>query len=69
MTLWIARDPNNSLSISNYKLIYREFVQRWIPPKEYYNDNTSFHIYIDIKLFPEVTFENSPQEVELKLVK
>ena len=26
-------------------------------------------INIDSRLFPEVTFENSPQEVELKLVK
>ena len=25
-------------------------------------------IELDYKLFPEVTFENSPQEVELKLV-
>lgn len=61
-------DKDKSLSISNYKLIYAGLVQGWIPPKEYYNDDYSFHVYIDDKLFPEVTFENSPQEVELKLV-
>ena len=66
MKLWIARDKDNSLSISNYKLIYAGLVQGWIPPKEYYNDDYSFHVYIDDKLFPEVTFENSPMEVEFK---
>ena len=69
MKLWIARDKDKSLSISNHKLIYAGLVQGWIPPKEYYNDNYSFHVYIDDKLFPEVTFENSPQEIELKLLK
>lgn len=69
MKLWIARDPDYSLSISNCKLIYAGLITGWTPSKEYYNDDTSFHVYIDDKLFPEVTFENSPQEVELKLVK
>lgn len=70
MKVWIARDKDNSLSISNYKLIYAGLVQGWILPKEYYNDDDvySFHVYIDDKLFPEVTFENSPREVELKLI-
>ena len=39
-----------------------------MPPKEYYDDDTSFHVYIDDKLFPEVTFENSPQKVKIELV-
>lgn len=71
MKVWIARDKDNSLSISSYKLIYAGLVQGWIPPKEYYNDDDvySFHVYIDDKLFPEETFENSPMEIELKLVK
>ena len=69
MKLWIARDKDGYLSISNYKLIYTGFPQSWAPPKEYYSDDTSFHVYIDAKLFPEVTFENSPQEVELVIKK
>lgn len=69
MKLWIARDTDNSLSISNHKLIYVGLITDWTPTKEYYDDDTSFHVYIDENLFPEVTFENSPQEVELKLVK
>ena len=28
-----------------------------------------FHTIIDSELFPEVTWENSPQQVELKLIK
>lgn len=68
MKLWIARDKDNSLSISNYKLVYAGIIQGWTLPKEYYDDGNSFHVYIDDKSFPEVTFENSPMEVELKLV-
>lgn len=43
------------------------FFDSW-EPKEYYDDDCSFHVYIPENLFPEVTFENSPMIVELKLV-
>lgn len=59
MKLWIARDEDGDLY-----LYERE------PIKEidyYYSSYAS--IKIDNNLFPEVTFENNPQEVELKLVK
>lgn len=65
---WIARDPDNSLSISNHKLIYAGLIRGWTPPKEFYDDDYSFHVYIDDKLFPEVTFENSPRKVKIELV-
>lgn len=68
MKLQIARDFDGCLSISNYKLRYVEDDQCWTPCKEYYNDIDSFHVYINEALFPEVTFENSPQEVEIKLL-
>lgn len=68
MKLWIARDKYNSLSICTHKHIYDEFLQIWTHPKKYYDD-CFFHIYIPENLFLEITFENSPQEVELKLVK
>lgn len=68
MKLWIARDKDNSLSVCTHKPIYVKLFSSWSPPKEYYNNDTAFHVYIDENLFPEVTFENSPMIVELKLI-
>ena len=59
MKLWIARDKNGTLALfddvpkQKDGVFYDPFYDTvWILPKEE---------------FPEVTFENSPQEVELKL--
>ena len=62
MNLWIARDKNNALAL------YTE------EPMLYYNSQyegsyKSQMIDLDEDLFPEVTFENSPQQVEIKLIK
>ena len=61
MKLWIARDKNGSLTVYNTK------------PKLYFDDfwdgdYSTHYIDLDKDMFPEVTFENSPQEVELKLM-
>lgn len=65
MKLWIARSELCRLCLYITK-----------PKKEksrvtgtiYWTDgNISFNI--DDRLFPEITFENSPQEIELKLIK
>ena len=60
MKLWIARDKDGMLYISEEK------------PKlfgDYFDTSIgTFYSEIPSGLFPEVTFENSPQEVELKLV-
>ena len=58
MKFWIARDSTDGL--------YLHFTK----PKgdDYWFINERF-IRIDGFLFPEVTFENSPQMVEVKLVK
>lgn len=62
MKLWIARDKNNDLHLYNR-----------LPSLDYYG--TSFdadsdeYLTLDEDSFPEVTFENSPQMVEIKLVK
>ena len=64
MKLYIARDKDNSLSLSTHKPIYDEFFDTWEEPNEFYDDY-SFHAYIPENLFPEVTFENSPKEIEL----
>ena len=62
MRLWVARNEDNSLHIHNVKpgLIYDDYTKQWA-----YEGDASMEI--DEDLYPEITFENSPQEVELKL--
>ena len=60
MKLWIARNENGSLWLFNRKPFLDEY---WVAQ----GDDAKAYV-IDDELFPEVTFENSPQEVELKLV-
>lgn len=58
MRLWISRDKED-----NYLYLFKE---------EPYLEGTSFYgkcvTYLDGDLFPEVTFENSPKQIELKLI-
>lgn len=60
MKLWIARDKNSCLYLFDK------------PPKlenSYFFPQRGYDSFLlDSELFPEVTFENSPREVELKLV-
>ena len=64
MKFWIARDSDGSLWIHEEK------------PKVVHNSKVDSHFWIstedwweiDEDFLPEVTFENSPMEVELKLV-
>ena len=65
MELWIARDKDNTLKL-HFTGPYRY--------RDHYRscgtvDETIDGIIIDDELFPEVTFENSPQQVEIKLIK
>ena len=65
MKLWIARDFDGYLKLyinkpsldSNDNMYYT------------HSDVEDDYLNIDKEFFPEVTFENSPQEIELKLVK
>ena len=60
MELWIARNNEGDLILCDYhisKIGNRLDILPWAKTIE-----------INKKLFPEVTFENSPQKVELKLV-
>lgn len=61
MKLWIARDKDNYIAVYSTKpeLYYDEY---WD------GDYGTQCINLNKEMFPEVTFENSPQEVELKLV-
>lgn len=62
MKLWIARDKNGLLTIYNEKPELYD--------GEYWDGDYNTQV-IDIpkEMFPEVTFENSPQEVGIKLIK
>lgn len=60
MKLWIARNTDDTLVLFQSKpILGQDFI--W---KELLNEDC---MYIEEYLFPEVTWENSPQEVELKL--
>lgn len=64
MKLWIARTKGGFgkgyIAIFGSKPIYSEDKDEWLAYCK--------GMYISNLEFPEVTFENSPQEVELKLV-
>lgn len=61
MKLWIARNTDDTLVLFQSKpILGTDFI--W---EELLNEDC---MYIEEYLFPEVTFENSPQQVEIKLV-
>lgn len=64
MKLWIARTKGGFkkgyLAIFKSKPLYIGYVNEWV---DYFGG-----MYISNEEFPEVTFENSPIEVELKLI-
>lgn len=61
MKLWIARNKFGTITIYTKRPIYNECTDEW---KGYDFEK----IELSMLNFPEVTFENSPQEIELKLV-
>lgn len=67
MKLWIARTKPRSatggtfLGLYENKPNYHESYNLWQSP-------LGIPLYIDDTKFPEVTFENSPQQVEIKLI-
>ena len=61
MKLWIARESDGELYFYDTKPSYNKIDDAWISNGNWF--------YADVHLFPEVTFENSPQQVEIKLVK
>lgn len=70
MKMWIAREPNNRLYRFITKPFWREDLGFWCEWRRYTTESdilTCGYIF-DSDLFPEVTFENSPMEVELKLI-
>lgn len=62
MKLWIARDKNRTLTLFQEKPELSKYDPIWRDP---YNRG---HMIIDQYLFPEVTFENSPQQIQMVLM-
>lgn len=65
MKLWIARDFDGSLWM--YKRKPAKKAHHFCPFTESDLYKVDYY-YLPHKLFPEVTFENSPKVIELKLV-
>lgn len=61
MKLWIARDRDGDISLYYEKPRLDKFGKFW--------GDAPFGMRLSNNSFPEITIENSPQEVELKLVK
>lgn len=61
MKLWIARDDYGLW------LFKRKPAKCLSNGDKYFNKVGNERYLIDSRLFPEVTFENSPQQVEIKL--
>lgn len=60
MKLWIVRNKTGELIINLKCPYYHKHLESWCGGEPIG--------YFDNYMFPEVTFENSPQEVELKLI-
>ena len=68
MKMWIARTKGNRLSIFDKKTHYSESEELWFNWLGESKCVLEAGYKINPTEFPEVTFENSPMEVELKLV-
>ena len=61
MKMWIARNSDNTLELFKIK------------PKSFYEEGIGKYwaggngLFLNLDSFPEVTFENSPMEVELSI--
>lgn len=65
MKLWIARDKDGTLWLFKEYPIKKETL--FYPTEDITGRLTYFRSML-MDMFPEITFENSPQEVELKLI-
>lgn len=62
MKFWIARNKSKTLKLFTIEPEYNSISDEW---KGYDFEE----IELSVLNFPEVTFENSPMQVELKLIK
>ena len=64
MKLWIGKcKTQNTVTLHSSEPYYNQEFDRW------HSKGEGFLICFNGNNFPEVTFENSPQQVEIKLVK
>ena len=66
MKLWIARDKDGCLWVYESQPILNSEKEYFIIIEKDFG--SSLNTTLPEKWFPEVTFENSPKEVELKLI-
>ena len=59
MKMWICRDLDAVLTIHEDKPSWIEHLECW---------HSKVSTELPTEYFPEVTFENSPREIELKLI-
>ena len=69
MKMWICRNERGYLSLFDHKPEYNEVIDMWGIRWLCHEDDIDMGYGISKKNFPEVTFENSPQEVELVIKK
>lgn len=66
MKMWIARASGGLLTLHTAKP--RKVKMDEESEDYFWASDIETHSFLNRKLFPEVTFENSPMEVELKLI-
>lgn len=66
MKLWIARDLDSTLCLYGKKPKLSEEIEGVWVCSQY--DELVNVVALPSEYFPEVTFENSPQEIELRLI-
>lgn len=60
--MYLCRDEDGLLQLLFEQYPYKKIYEKIIV---WYNDSEWGYVELDRDLYPEVTFENSPQEVEL----
>lgn len=70
MTLWVARDKSGDIGLYSQKPIWRKATWTSEPFYDWLGEvgDAAFMGYLEKDSFPEVTFENSPMQVELTLL-
>lgn len=66
MKLWIARHKSGTLTLWFNKPV--KLGEDWYGDAYFVLDSVQSPTFREVIPYPEVTFENSPQQVELKLV-
>lgn len=65
MKLWIAREQNGKISIHDIEPSLETF-KMWDRTISFWD--SPYRTELEFDPFPEITFENSPMQVELKLI-